>query len=198
MFFRVIFGAIVGGALAFGGGALSHAVLKLSERQMAQPVEPLTVKEDLAKHFPKPGVYFFPTMPMDPNMTKEEKDAAFEKYKEEFKTGQGAFISIAPTGQEFDMMKFFVPEIITNVVGAFLISLVIAMTRPGLGFGGRWIAVLLIGVFSWVSINTSYHIWYRFPQEWVLDELYCALIEWALAGLAIAAIVKPKRPDYGY
>ena len=72
------------------------------------------------------------------------------------------------------------------------------MSRPGLGFVVRWSFVVLMGVFTWVCANASYHIWWHFPFPFVLDELYCALIEWGLAGIAIAAIVVPRERVMGY
>ena len=44
-----------------------------------------------------------------------------------------------------------------------------------------------------LSIDASYHIWYRFPFEWARDELFCSLFEAAVGGLAIAAIVRPAK-----
>ena len=59
-------------------------------------------------------------------------------------------------------------------------------------FAKRWLAVLAMGVFAWFSLSASYGIWYRFPHDFVHDEFYCAVLEWGVAGLAIAAIV--RRP----
>ena len=51
---------------------------------------------------------------------------------------------------------------------------------------------MMSGVFAWFSLSASYGIWYRFPHDFIHDEFYCAVLEWGVAGLAIAAIV--KRP----
>jgi len=200
MFFRVIFAAIIGGALAFGGGYINHEILKLMGRHMVQMPDAGPAKETIAKNFPKSGVYVFPMLPMAEmaKMDEKDRDAAMDKFKQEFKAGPGAFVSVAPVGEDFDMMKFFGWEIGSNVIAAFLAALVVALSRPGLGPVVRWFIVVLMGTFAWASISASYHIWFRFPQPWVLDELYCALIEWGLAGIAIAAIVVPKERTPGY
>jgi hypothetical protein len=64
--------------------------------------------------------------------------------------------------------------------------------RPDAGFVLRWLVVLLIGVSAWFSISASHGIWYRFHWDFVRDELWCAALEAALAGIVIAAIVRPK------
>jgi hypothetical protein len=87
-------------------------------------------------------------------------------------------------------------EFATNVFAALLAAAIVAMLRPDAGFAGRWAAVFLMGLITWVSINASYFLWYRFPLLWVRDELFCALMEWAAAGIVIAAIVRPKVDVY--
>lgn len=200
MFFRVILAAIIGGLLAFGGGFIDHELLKLTSRHLAQPADMAVAKEAIGKHFAKPGVYIFPMLPTAEmaKMDKKDQEAALEKFKADYKAGPGAFIAVAPSGEDFDMMTFFGWEIGSNIIAAFLAALVVALSRPGLGPVVRWMIVVFMGTFAWVAVNASYHIWFRFPQPWVLDELYCALIEWGLAGIAIAAIVVPKERLPGY
>jgi hypothetical protein len=57
----------------------------------------------------------------------------------------------------------------------------------------RLLMVVLIGVGGWLALSTSMALWYRFPWPFILDQLYAGLIEWGLAGLAIAIIVKPPK-----
>jgi hypothetical protein len=69
---------------------------------------------------------------------------------------------------------------------------VVSRFGPDRGFLARWLAVVLMGVAAWCSISASHAIWYRFHATFVRDELFAALLEGAVAGLVIAALVKPS------
>jgi hypothetical protein len=83
-------------------------------------------------------------------------------------------------------------EFFSNVIAALMASWIVSLIAAEVGFVRRWFAVVAMGLFSWFSLAASYGIWYRFPHDFVHDEFWCVLIEWGVAGLAIAAIVKQK------
>jgi hypothetical protein len=198
MFFRVILAAIIGGALAFVGGFVEHEFLNLQVRVIKQPKSDAAYRESVAANLGGSGVYIVPWLPDNyPTLSKEDQQKAKDARMEQAKQG-GAFTSVYSAGDAMDFKKMLIMEGSSDVVAAFIAAMIVAMTRPGLGLVVRWFIVVLIGVFSWVSVNASYHIWWSFPFPWVLDELYCALIEWGLAGIAIAAIVVPRERVAGY
>src|SRR5207244_1169150 len=80
---------------------------------------------------------------------------------------------------------------IASNIGCALIAAWIASLLTPRSFALRWAVVLLMGVFGWLSISASHYLWYRFPGPFVRDELFAAIFEWGVAGLAIAAIVRP-------
>lgn len=199
MAFRIILAALIGGALAFTGGFVEHMQLDWVGRQMSIPTDEAGLPELFKKHFPAPGIYGFPHLPKDyKKLSEAEFKKAWDEVNEKYKAGPAAYVVVAPTGEDAMGNKQLIGEYITNALAALLAAIVVSMTRPSIGFAGRWFAVVLIGLFSWVSINASYHIWYRFPLSYVQDELYCALLEWAAAGIAIALIVKPRDNTAGY
>lgn len=198
MFFRVILAAIIGGALAFVGGFVEHEFLRLQTRLVQKPRNESAYRESINANLGGPGVYIIPWLPDNyETLSQDEKKKAQEATMERAKQG-GSFTSVHAGGDEVNMFKMMGLEGGSNVVAAFIAALIVAMSRPGLGFVVRWFIVVLIGVFSWVSVNASYHIWWHFSFPWILDELYCALIEWGLAGIAIAAIVVPRERVAGY
>jgi len=195
MLIRIILASLVGGALAFGGGFVEHMQLKWVGRHYKKPTSDTPLRDAMKANLPEPGVYFIPTITKDlSEMTKEEQEAANENYKQ----GPSGLLVLAPAGENMMDEKTLGMEFASNVAAAFLAAVVVAMTRPSIGFFGRWLVVIIMGLFSWVSVNASYHIWYRYPLPYVQDELYCALLEWAAAGVAIALIVRPRERGYGY
>jgi hypothetical protein len=49
-----------------------------------------------------------------------------------------------------------------------------------------------MAIFGWLSLSASFGIWYRFPWPFIRDDLLCAILEWCVAGAAIAGIVSRK------
>lgn len=190
---RILFAAILGGGFMFVGGFLGRGVLHLVERHMSYFVDEVGTQEALKKHFPNPGTYMFPYLPKGhEKFTPEQLETARVQMNAEFKRGPTAFVVVMPPGEDMMDDRVLGMEAGSNVLAALIASIVIACTRPGIGYFGRWILVILMGVMTWLAVNASFHIWYRFPLNWTLDELYASLIEWSLAGLPIAMIVKPK------
>lgn len=187
MWVRILIAGIVGGVLVFLMGFVCHEKLKLQTRTLANIPESATFIDQLKARGQKHGVYVFPDMP-----TKEEqKDAdKMKALNEQYKAGPSGLLIIAHPGQGIGEMLG--KEFVTNVIAALLAAWIVSLFGSDVGFGRRWGAVLLMGLFAWASLAASYGIWYGFSHEFVHDELYCAVLEWGVAGVPIAAIV--RRP----
>lgn len=191
--FKILLGAVIGGALMFGAGYIEHEQLHWGDRQMKNPKDVSSLVNAIKADCPEPGVYAFPKPPADfAKKSADEQKKVWDQLGEEYKAGRYGFVVAPKAGEDFSLMNFLIYEGASNVIACFLASLVVAMTRPSIGFLGRWFVVVVIGLFSWASVNASYHIWYHFPLEYVQDELMCAALEAAMAGVAIAAIVIPR------
>jgi hypothetical protein len=190
MLIRVLIAGVAGGVLVFIMGALCHAGLQLQSRAIVNLPNEVAFTEAVKSQNLKAGLYGFPGMP-NPAEGQDEA-AAYAQTNERYKVGPSGLVLIAPTGEDMMGPKTLLMEWATNTLAALLVAYVVSLAGPEVGFGRRWFAVLLIGAISWLSLSASYGIWYRFPHMFVHDELFCALLEWGVAGLAIAAIV--KRP----
>jgi hypothetical protein len=198
MFLRVILAGLLGGGLMFAGGFIDHMLLNWVGRHTSFPADEASLPDALKRHFSEPGFYAFPHLPAGAEKLQgEEYKKAMEATAAEYKKGPAAWVIVPPAGQEMISIEILGKEFASNVIAALLAAIVVATTRPSIGVVGRFLIVLLIGMITWFSVNASYHIWYRFPLPWVQDELYCAGLEWAMAGIAIAAIVRP-RVDTGF
>jgi hypothetical protein len=189
MWLRILIASLVGGIVVFIVGAICHAGLKLQTRSFQNIPENTTFVEQLTERRLKPGFYVFPDMPTDEEMKDEAKKKAIN---ERYKAGPSGMLLVVRPGDDMMNMETLGKEVVSDIIGAFLAAWIVSLFDTDVGFGPRWLAVLLMGVFAWVSITASYGIWYRFPHDFVHDELYCALLEWGVAGLVIAAIV--RRP----
>jgi hypothetical protein len=80
-----------------------------------------------------------------------------------------------------------VVEILEAIAAAFLLSFA-ALS----GYWSRVGFVSLVGVAAVLSTNPSYWIWYRFPASYTLAAMVIDLVGYVVAGLVIAAILRPR------
>jgi hypothetical protein len=188
MWLRILIAGIVGGFLVFCMGAVNHTVFHFQERTFLQIPGSATFSDDLTARDLKHGLYVFPDMPTAADQRDSEKMAAIN---ERYGAGPSGMLLIVHKGPLL-MGENLGKEFFSNVIAALMASWIVSLIAADVGFARRWLAVVAMGIFSWVSLTASYGIWYRFPHDFVHDELYCALLEWGVAGLIIAAIV--RRP----
>lgn len=192
---RILLAGVVGGLLVFFGGFIGHAAFNWSGRTFTR----LNDEEATVTFFRgqglRPGIYGFPQMPEDLKGRPEaEQKIEAARVNAAFKEGPAAFIIVAPAGEDMMGPHTLISEAATDVGAALLVAWIVAQATSA-GLFKRWLISVVFAVASWLSLIASYAIWYRFPGPFVHDELYCALLEWALAGLAIAVIVKPTPPE---
>jgi len=192
MWRRILIAGIVGGILIFVMGATNHMAFQLLDRTFHNIPDSGTFIEHLKTRGLKHGFYVFPDMPT----SAEHSDGAkMAELNERYKAGPAGMLLIAPTGQDMMTLETLGKELATNVIAALLAAWVVSLAGSDVGLGRRWLVVIVIGLIGWFSFIASYGIWYRFPHDFVHDEALCALLEWSVAGVAIAAIVRrPSMP----
>lgn len=191
MWIRVSVAGVVAGLLVFCTGAFEHMVLGWSGRTMSHLPSETAAVEFVRGQQLEPGIYGFPDHPANlEELPAEEQERVMKDLEERYQAGPTGWIIIGPSGQDMMGAAQFGGEIASNIAGALIAAWIVSLIVPR-SFAVRWAAVALMGVFAWLSISASHYIWYRFPGLWVGDELFAALLEWSVAGLVIAAIVRP-------
>ena len=85
------------------------------------------------------------------------------------------------------MIEEFVKEAALSLIAAFLLmQSILASYVARVGF------VSLVGLAGALTTNPSYMIWYGFPANYTLGYGFIDFIGFVVAGLAIAAIVRPR------
>ena len=189
MWLRILIAGLLGGVAVFLMGFVCHALLGLQTRTFKNIPESSTFIEHLKERGLEHGLYGFPDMPTAEEQEDAQKMAALN---EQYKAGPSGMLIIAHPGQDMMGAETLAKEFVSNVVAALLAAWIVSLFSPEIGFDRRCGAVTLMGVFAWASIAASYGIWYGFSHQFVHDELFCALLEWSVAGAVIAAIV--RRP----
>ncbi len=184
---RIIIAAIVGGLVVFCWGFVSHTMLPIAEMGMHVDKLPgeASLRSAMTEHLPESGLYFVPGMDplLEGDPTKQWEEAA-----DRMASGPVALMAVRKDGSS-GMAKELGFEGLANISCAFVAALILWCIPCA--FVCRVLVVMALGLFSWMSIDVSYVIWYGFPVEYAAGQLIDHLIGWLLAGLLIAAIVKP-------
>jgi hypothetical protein len=189
---RLILGALLGGFVLFMWGFVSHMMLPLGEMGMKfGPGDDSIMVTAMQERFTQgEGVYLVPSF----DKADHGDQAKMSAWAAKAKAGPYAVIMYTPQGVRGNpdtMMPQLPIEFATNVFCALLVSILIA------GIGGGYLKrvgmITVMGVFAGVAVLVPYWNWYYFPTEFVIGGLISHGVGWLLAGLAIAAVVKPTN-----
>src|SRR5436190_21334428 len=179
---RILVAGLVGGILVFFMGFVEHELLGWSARTFLRLEKNAEFRDYLRGDKLGPGMYPFPQMP------KDKTPAETERFSKEWKPGPSGFLIVAPPG-DLNMGKMLGGEFISNVIASLIAAWIVSLISADKTFLWRWKAVVLMGIFGWMSIVASQGIWWQFPWPFIRDELLCTILEWCVGGAAIAGLV---------
>jgi hypothetical protein len=183
---RVLLGGIVGGFIIFAWGALTHMALPLGAMGFHLMSNEDAVIGALRDNIKEGGVYLFPGMDMHKAPTDSERSA----WEAKLKQGPSGFLVMHPEPREAMTPRQLGTELGTDIVGALLAAC--ALTQVRSGYGRRLLVVVLMGLFGFVTTSIPYWNWYGFPIEFTASKAMDLIGGWLLAGLVLAAIVRPR------
>lgn len=182
---RILLAGLLGAIAMFVWSAVAHmatplATIGISKMRNEQPVL------DALRHNvgDSAGLYFYPWVdPKDPNMMQKEAERISHE-------PNGLLLYKPPrtdTGMGPMLIGEFAKQLAQALIAAFLLSLTALAA-----YGARVGFVVGLGVFASLGTDTSYWIWYGFPLDYTLAQIAIVLGEVLVAGLMIAAVLKPK------
>jgi hypothetical protein len=184
---RVLVAAVVGGVLLFLWGFVAHVLLPFSEKAMKPIPNEAAVIEAVRGNVTENGVYFIPYLNYMKASPQEQ-----QAYAAKIASGPSGLLVLRTGGVTMDMKRELPMEFISN----FLAALVAALAVTGLGvrtYGGRAATIFAFGVVAWLSISVSQWTWYGFSTDFLISDLVDQWGGWLLAGLGMAAVLKPRK-----
>ncbi len=176
---RILLAGLLGGIALFFWGFLSHTVLPLGELGVQNLPQDHAVIDSMKAAIPASGFYFFP--PVD----------ASQKIAADQVNGPHGIVIYHPSGASMMMTGQLINEFILNVIqaliAAYLLSLATGLTK----YTSRVGLVLVLGVLSGIATNVEYWNWYGFPANYTVGMIADEIIGFLVAGLIVAALVKP-------
>lgn len=188
---RVILAAIIGGILVFAWSMVSWMVLPYHTQSIHQFKDEAAVTKALKEQVDHSGVYVLPFVPADTlSKPATEQKAIWEGVQKKQQTGPMVFASVALEGTQYNMKTAMIYGLILQIAGAFIISLILWGFCCS-GYMCRLFTVSTIGLLIGLLGTVPYMIWWKFSPAFTLACAADAFIGWTIAGLFMAAIVKP-------
>jgi hypothetical protein len=187
---RIAVAGIAGGVAMFIWSSIAHIALPLGQigfSQIPNEAPVLSAMHDSIGE--RSGLFFFPWTDMKSSNAMAEAEARMKI------NPSGLLIYHPPgaTGMTARLMIVeFAKEIIISLIAAFLL----AQTRIA-AYAARVGFVALTGLAAGITTNVSYWNWYGFPTNYTVAYASMDVVGFVAAGLAIAAIVKPRQNRLG-
>jgi hypothetical protein len=186
---RLITGGIVGGITLFMWGFISWVVLTWHFDTVRHDSGVTAVVENIDDHLQETGLYYFP-----PIATTQPDETEMAAYVELHKNSPSGMIFY--NAEHLDPMstsRLFV-GFLADVGAAFFATLLLIVALPSLPkYWGRVMYVAALGVFAIFAIRMVDGVFFNLPLSWTVNMILDTAISWMLAGLVLAAIVRPTN-----
>ncbi|WP_456408333.1 hypothetical protein [Thiolapillus sp.] len=179
---NILVGGVLAGVVLFLWGAVAHMLLPIGQMGMQELPHSTSVTYALDLALEDPGLYVFPWMDPEQEMSKK----ALADWEEAYRDGPVGFILYRPHGGEPMSARKFVLQFATDIVAGLLVAVLLSFTA--LSFAGRLLFVTAVGAFSWITSSIPWWNWYGFPQDFVVGAGIYMIVGWFLAGLVLAAL----------
>jgi hypothetical protein len=184
---KILLAGVAGGVALFIWGAVAHMALGIGESSMKAMQNEETVLATMKENLKEPGLYLFPGGVPSNDITAEQQAELMRKWEQ----GPSGFLVFHPNGMPAMSAKTLLTELASNILAALVAAFLLSQALGTLtSFGSRVLFVTLIGLVPFLSISVSFWNWYGFPSGFTMGEFIEQVVGFALAGVAMAAIVK--------
>jgi hypothetical protein len=188
---RIIVGGLVGAVIVFIVSSIWHVATGLGEVGVKSLPGNGAIEAAMRNSISEPGFYFFPGMADQKGLSKEQKADAQAKYMTQYAQGPTGILVYSPGGTPLEFGKLLTNQFIFNVIAGLLIAWILAIVARGTTFRERALIVLIISVATGVIYALPQWNWYDFPMDYTIASMASWVISWGIAGLAMAAIIRP-------
>jgi len=190
---RIVLGGIIGGIVLFMWGAIAWMALPLYSAQFKVLPNEDVVRAALREGVTEPGLFAVPGFDYSKQRQQSDHEAQLNAWSQKHREGPLAVVIARPQGEEpmaaVVFLRGFALQVLVAVIAAWLLSRAGASLTS---YGTRVQFVTVLGFLASLVIDGAYWNWFYFPTSYTVTALADHTIGWLLAGLAMAAIVKPK------
>ncbi len=186
---RFVLASILGGAAVFVWSTISWMVLPWHMSSIKNLPDGDATMAVLREKLPESGVYTFPPYPED-----QTDEATMAKWEEKYVGGPYISTLLYHDSGYMDAMSMqFIRGYVLDVIAAGLLVYLLGVAGPYLrNYGQRAVYVANIGLFATIDGTMMDWNWWELPIEFSTPFVLDGIIAWSLAGLVIAALIRPQ------
>ena len=185
---KILLGGLVGSAVVFLVSGFFHMATSLGEYGIKTLPNEESTLSALRSAIPESGLYLFPAA----DMSQGKSGAAQAVYLEKYRTGPVGILAYSKGGMDLQFGKLLFKQFLFGLVASLLVAWVLGITASATTYASRILIVLLASLFAGCLYALPYWNWYGFPLSYTVAYIGTWCVSWAIAGLAMAAIVKPR------
>lgn len=185
---KILLGGLVGGVVVFIVSAIFHMATSLGEYGFKVLPNEDAALSSMRTSIPESGLYLFPAADVTQGNSAANQTAYLAKYK----SGPVGLLAYSKGGADLQFGKLLVNQFLFSLFGALFLAWILGITASATTYGSRVLIVLLASLFAGFIYALPYWNWYKFPLDYTVAYVGTWTVSWFLAGLAMAAIVKPK------
>ena len=186
---KILLGGLVGGIVVFLVTGFFHMATSLGEYGIKTLPNEDTTLSMMRSSIPESGLYLFPM----PDTSKGNSAASQAAYLEKYRIGPAGIMAYVKEGGEFSFGKLLFNQFLFGLIGALFLAWILGVTAGSTTYASRVAVVFVASLFAACVYALPYWNWYRFPTSYTLAYIATWSISWLIAGLVMAAIVKPGR-----
>ena len=184
---KILLAGLAGGVIVFLVSGFFHMATSLGEYGIKTlPHEEGTLSA-MRSEIPESGLYLFPAADMSQGRSAAGQAAYLEKYR----TGPVGILAYTKGGMDLQFGNLLFKQFLFGLVASLLLASVLGMTTSATTYTSRVLIVLLASLFAGCLYGLPYWNWYGFPLSYTVAYIATWCVSWIIAGLAMAAIVKP-------
>ena len=184
---KTITGALVGALVLFFVGFIWYGLLPIGASSFKPLPNPEAVVEAIKGGNMESGTYIYPFMERDGSATTMEEWQALHA------NGPLMEIRYHAGGAVVPDPGMMINGFIHFIISALIVAILMRMALPMLSSYGRRVGfVAMLGLFAGVFTHLSGPIWMYYPADRAIMDAVYSVLSWTLAGLAMAAIIKPR------
>lgn len=191
---KKLLAAVLGGVAFFLWSFVAHMLTGLGETGIQEIPNEQAVVSSLKTSLPNSGLYMFPGwgLPADASHSDKMKAMQSDAMQAKMKAGPTGLLVYRAGGMNGLTPRQLITELVTNIIQIFLAILLLGQTRI-VNFVGRWRFITIAGFLAAISTNVSYWNWFGFPGNYTTAYIAVIAVGFVVAGLVVAAIVKPVQ-----
>ncbi|GAB4384076.1 MAG: hypothetical protein Kow0022_05530 [Phycisphaerales bacterium] len=193
---RAILAAVVGAVVLFAWGAIFWMGLAdlLGGLRRLDPAQEQAIVETLKQQNLSTGVYYFPGMPTHgKDLPEDEARQLNDAWEARHEAGPLGVITYTAEGKPVMEPILFLRGFFIDLIASVLVCILIVAAAPG-RFFKRWSIACVFGLAASVAVHVVDWNWMFTPTDYTIMTCIDTTLGWAIAGLAIAAILPSHRP----